>query len=442
MRSLLTVSLLLAGLAAGGPALAAVEDPVPAFDRAAHPVRTAEPGGALGDLRPFGRAVGSASVVSVGEATHSSREFVTMQHRLFRYLATHKGFDTFAREMSWSTGVRLNDYVLRGIGDPGAIMSAEFDAFYQVFDNREFLDLLHWMRAYNRTHAHKLRFMGNDLSFPGPVLFEKVTGYVAARHPELREAVEHLYAGMAPAPGMSLNEYMAIQTGKSLPEREALAARAKAVVNLLRAAGPGDARGEFDWAVQHANALAQSFREYAFDTSTARGRTEAGRYRDQVMAENTEWWYRHRPGRIMVSNMVAHASYVPIDPELAPEPASARLRERLGPAFRTVGFSFYDGSFNAKGPDEKYRSFTLGAPRAEQNEYTLDKVAGKDYFLDLRTLPAEAAGWLRTARPTRNIGGGFDPGAPHAGELQVPLGRSYDMLFHFHHVHAAELRFG
>ncbi|GAA2797386.1 hypothetical protein [Saccharopolyspora taberi] len=33
------------------------------------------------------------------------------------------------RELSWSTGLRLNDYVLHGVGDPREIMDNEFDAF-------------------------------------------------------------------------------------------------------------------------------------------------------------------------------------------------------------------------------------------------------------------------------------------------------------------------
>ncbi|MFJ2913562.1 hypothetical protein ACIO8F_30040 [Streptomyces sp. NPDC087228] len=87
------------------------KDAVRAIERAAHPLLSAEPTGGFRDLRPFGRMVGNATVVGVGEATHSSHEFFSFKHRAFRYLVQEKGFRTFALEAPWSTGQRLNDYV-------------------------------------------------------------------------------------------------------------------------------------------------------------------------------------------------------------------------------------------------------------------------------------------------------------------------------------------
>ena len=61
-------------------------DPVAELGRDAHALRSTEPYGDLRDLRPLGAMVADAAVVGLGEATHSSREFFTMKHRVFRYL--------------------------------------------------------------------------------------------------------------------------------------------------------------------------------------------------------------------------------------------------------------------------------------------------------------------------------------------------------------------
>src|SRR5699024_12167763 len=88
-----------------------------------------------------------------------------------------KGFRTFAREISWSTGLLLNEYIQTGKGNPRRIMDREFEVFYQVFDNREFLDFVESLRAYNQRQDDeddKVQLIGTDIAFPGPVLFEEV----------------------------------------------------------------------------------------------------------------------------------------------------------------------------------------------------------------------------------------------------------------------------
>jgi erythromycin esterase len=50
------------------------------------PLATAEARNAYADLEAFGKAVGEARIVSLGEATHGTREIFQMKHRLLEYL--------------------------------------------------------------------------------------------------------------------------------------------------------------------------------------------------------------------------------------------------------------------------------------------------------------------------------------------------------------------
>ncbi|MCK2221997.1 erythromycin esterase family protein (plasmid) [Actinomadura sp. ATCC 31491] len=414
------------------PALAGTDDAkvVAALDTVAKPLTR--------DLDAFGAMVGDAQVVGVGEATHSTVEFYTLNQRLFRYLVTEKGFTTFARELSWSTGVRLNDYVLHGEGDPRAIFRDEVKGPYDLFDNQEFLNLVQWMRAYNTTHAHKVQFMGADLLYPGDLLFDKVLGYVKQHHPGLLGEFTKLYDGLRPTT-KNAGEYMGMALAVPLKTRQDNAERATQALKLLQK------HGADRWVVQHARALSQTFTDFAFDQATAEGRRQAAVYRDSVLAGNVAWWNKTTGDKIQISGLNAHLSYTPIDTTYVPAPMGGMLRKQLGDRFVTVGTTFERGGYNytlTEGdcPKPAERPMTckgsVEAAPSGYNEYVLDQVRYRDFILDTRTTPAAAKQWLAQERSTRVIGGGF--WTPEQA-FQASLGASFDVVIHFHSVKAAHL---
>ncbi|WP_051722614.1 erythromycin esterase family protein [Streptomyces albus] len=409
-----------------------------ALERAAHPLRSTGPYGDTRDLRALSRAVGDARVVGLGEATHGSREFLTMKHRVFRHLVAEKGFRTFSLEAPWSTGTRLNDYVLHGKGDPRRIMDEEFRGVYKLMDKAEYLELFAWMRAHNRSHPHDpVRFMGNDVGHAGPEAYDRVTRYVAEAHPRLLPRVTELYRGLrtATSPGTDMDEYPALP----LAERRERAERTGRVLALLEGlpAGSGDAadRRARALAVQHARVIDQMTRLYAFDLADSEQIAAAMRYRDRVMAGNVAWWQRHTGDKILLSAHNTHVAYDSFDPAY-PKTQGAFLRDRFGPHYVSIGFTFDRGSFRGfdseAGPTAPEETFAVGAARPGGNEYLLDRVRHRDYLVDLRTAPAPARAWLAEPRPTRNIGAGWP-----VPEQDIALGGAHDVLVHLHRVTAA-----
>lgn len=410
--------------------------PVPTLDRHAHRLHSTSPDHPEHDLWAFGHMVGSTPFVTMGEAAHGSREFTTLHQRLFYFLARNKGFATFAREMSWGTGVQLDAYVQDGTGDPREIMDRELETFYQVFDTDEFLELVESLRRHNRTHRRRLHIMGPDISFPSPSLFAEIDDYLAEHHPGRRRTVHRLYEGLRPDPGTHLTEFMATYVGAPLSERREHAHRSREALRLLHTLTPGGRtqRSRHSRVVQHARAIAQVAAGAAIDTTSPEGIARFGRYREAAMTDNLLWWHARTRDKMVMSTMNAHASYAAIDPGVVPRPLGSHLRERLGPRHLNVGMTFGRGwvnSLESMETPKEYGPHLLEAG-TDSNEHTLDRVRHDRYFLDLRSIPRPARSWLTRRRPTFNVGGALEAGED--GRRSAALATSFDLLLHLDEV--------
>lgn len=428
-------------LAPAAPAAAADRGPWRP-DPARELASTARP---LTDTRTLERIVGDAKVVGVGEATHSSGEFLRAKHRIFEQLVERQGFTTFALEANWSTGLLVDAYVREGAGDIRKIMRDEFQNAYGFWNTEEYLDLFTWMRRHNQRHPdHPVRFMGNDLGYAGTNLFDEVTGYVARTRPQLLPRFRELYRSSRPTG--TVDSWMNAYLTRPLAERRAMAAdvgRALALLERQRPAGTGRAAREAHaWAVQHARVIAQVGTEYAYDMTGQAGEAEVAQamlYRDRVMAENTVWWQRRTGDRMVLSAHDGHVGYETTRPEQYPRIQGAFLRDALGEDYVTIGATFGRGSFNAHdtgAPGEPVREFGVGPLGADSNTHVLDRVSARPFLLDLRTATPAAREWLGVARPTRSVGTAF----PWEGDVvDVRLATAYDAVVHFPEVSAARL---
>jgi erythromycin esterase len=404
-------------------------DPVPALNRAAYPILSTEATGGLRDLRPLNRMIGNASVVGIGEATHNSREFFTLRHRIFRSLVAKKGFTTFAHETSWSTGVSLDEYITTGVGNPREIMRREFQGSYQLWHVREYLEQIEWMREYNKHYAIKLRFVGDDLGYVGPEVLDRVTAFVAKTRPALLPQVTSLYAGIRSTAQVEpwTNNYVK----KPLAERVRLEAATREVMTTVASLPPSTER---TWALQHARAAWQvaKFWSYFGEGGVP---PAAYRFRDKMMAENVAWWNRVTGDKVVVGAHNGHIAYESSSAQY-PKMQGAFLRDQLGKRYVNIGLSFDRGSFNAndaENPEAGIHKFTIGSAPAGNNEHTLDRVRYDDYAVDLRTLPRHTKQWLTVERSTRDIGSHYP-----TPDLPISLGKSYDLLIHVDTVTAAK----
>ena len=127
-------------------------------------LETVEAGHGFADLQPLKPIIGPARIVALGEATHGTREFFQLKHRMLEFLVTEMGFNLFAIEATMPESFDINDYVLTGQGDPGKALAG---VYFWTWDTEEVRTMIEWMRSYNADprHTRKVKFYGFDMQF-------------------------------------------------------------------------------------------------------------------------------------------------------------------------------------------------------------------------------------------------------------------------------------
>src|SRR2546423_15554320 len=74
------------------------------------PIASTTPGSNPKDLDFLQTVVGNSRIVSLGEATHATHEFVELKHRVIEYCVAELGFTVIAVEASHGQALVVNDY--------------------------------------------------------------------------------------------------------------------------------------------------------------------------------------------------------------------------------------------------------------------------------------------------------------------------------------------
>jgi erythromycin esterase-like protein len=152
-------------------------------------VKAVEPGTSFGDLQKLKAVIGDARIVSLGEATHGTREIFQMKHRLTEFLASELGFTIFSIEANMPEAYRLNDYVLTGSADPKALMKG---MYFWTWNTEEVLAMVEWMRQFNASGEGRIQFTGFDMQ-TARVAIEIVEGFLGKMDADYAARVQSVY---------------------------------------------------------------------------------------------------------------------------------------------------------------------------------------------------------------------------------------------------------
>ncbi len=113
-----------------------------------HVLLNRKPDEPLDDVRPLAPMVRDAKIVALGAAARETRELSDVAHRIVRLLVEEEGFRSLALEGDDPGRLGLDVYVATGDGDPRSLLGRA-RPFWQT---AEILDLVRWMRSYNKDH--------------------------------------------------------------------------------------------------------------------------------------------------------------------------------------------------------------------------------------------------------------------------------------------------
>lgn len=361
------------------------------------------------DLHAFGDMVGEARLVGLGEATHGTREFFRMKHRLFRYLVEKKGFRILAMEADGAAACDLDRYLQTGEGDPEEGLRA---LGFWTWNTEEVLGLLSWMRAYNEgvDDSGKLRFQGIDMQ-NSLSASRRVLAFLRQADPAAAREAETAYGCLGdldrprvlpdPYSQRPLDEQLSCAAALEGVHRKILANRARYEVV---------ASSEYSCALLSARLMVQSevlFRHIFL--------------RDRFLVDNLLALFEE--GKDTKIAVWAHNGHI----ANLPGAMGARLRKNLGAGYRPVALTFFEGTFRAKDPESrKVVSIPSGPPAEDSFETAFHRVGVPSFLFDLRGI-AGGESWWGQRHPLWDVGGTWIPQRP-ASRIQLP--KAFDLLIY------------
>lgn len=389
------------------------------------PISSAVPTGSFSDLEPLRELIGDARVVALGEATHGTREFFQMKHRLLRFLVQEMGFNVFAMEASMPESVRIDRYVKGAPGDPAELLSG---LYFWTWNTQEVLDMIEWMRQHNQAPggAPVVSFTGFDMQFPGMAV-ANTEAFFQEHAPD--------EAAWAAAQFDCMRDYLNGPDGEALRdrwlleptgERDDCRADVEEVLDFLESNRP---QLEERATVQGYELAAQDVRLVLQWEANASLRF--GGDRDQLMAENLLWILEQAgpDAKIVMWAHNLHVSYLE-------NWQGDLLQDVLDDDYRAVGLTFGQGSFNAitrllNGQFLGLESQQVGAPPSGSYEYRFTAAELPIFALDLRSLDLSPgqADWLAVPLWFRSVGSVYEPEDPGLYFLRTdPLPDMFDAV--------------
>ncbi len=375
------------------------------FKSAAIPLDSTSPESGWEDLRRMESTIGNARIVAMGEATHGTREFFQLKHRMLEFLVEKKGFTVFGIEANWPESLAINDYVLNGTGDATEALDS---LYFWTWNTDEVLDMIRWMRKYNQDpkHTNKVKFFGFDMQV-AHVAVRNAERYLEKVDPGEAKVASTVLAPLSDADrereSASKSRYFWQKTGEMIESLLAwLELRKKVYV---------EASSLKEWTLARHNLeiVRQAVEMHSVDRS--------GNFspRDQAMAANVEW-ILDQEGPESKIMLWAHNGHVSTAPLGDGQSMGTVLRKTYGEKMVVCGFSFDQGSFQALQRGKGLRQFTVGPAIPGSLDAALAAAGIPLFAVDLRGAPSSGAvaEWLNTPQPMRSIGAIYSDSAPEA----------------------------
>jgi erythromycin esterase len=362
----------------------------------ASPLTSLVAGSGSEDLAALGKALDGVRVVGLGEATHGTREFFQLKHRLFEYLVTELGYSVLAMEASESAAPAVDAFVRDGVGDAASVVAG---LGFWTWRTEEVVALVEWMRSYNsgRPAAEQIGFVGIDP--------QRCAASVSVVREFLSESVPDRLAAFDE--GFS---FLADAQPGSAPDPSRLVVReAEQLIAFLAAKGADEEVLRHARILERAGDLVCRAKEHKDPAETLFA------VRDAYLAEAVVRLADEDPSRRIA--VWAHNGHLAASRQSAElRPMGQHLRERFGAEYYALALLFGSGAFRARrlrpgpwpGPmDGPIVANSIDRGGFNALEGQLAAATPADHFLNLRgtdDAPQPVKTWLTEPQMFRSFG--------------------------------------
>lgn len=346
------------------------------------------------DFQPLVSILEDAEIIALGEATHATREFFLMKHRVLQLAVEEMGIRLFGIEASYAPTLKVNAYISTGKGSAAESVAG---MRFWIWNTQEVIGMVEWMREWNKAHPNDIvEFYGIDMqSFHEPA--EALKQYstdngstLVKDYPVLFQAIED-------------NQNYQFQKEEAGP----LIARAKELLAALQEGKYGLKElppKERDILLHLGTTLVQAIQLSIEPYS---------QHRDKSMALNTDA-IRNFGGEKRRIVLWAHNGHVSRwESPRGYLSLGYHLGQKHGPKYYALGFDFGAGTFRAIHDKNKtIDEHSIEWPPRKKQLYweTMWNHPDPVFFLDLRKAiqNPELAAFLEKHSQTRRIGAVYD----------------------------------
>jgi len=390
------------------------------------PLITTKAGSGYEDLDRLQPILKDKKIVAMGEATHGTKEFSQMKHRMLEFLVEKMGYRLFAIEGDFGGAQVVNDYVLTGKGDAkDAIKSMNF----ADLSTEEVVDMVEWIRTYNKKpqHKSKVKFYGFDMQSPINSSARILDYIKKVDNNNLLEFQKILVDVVNDRIDSYSNEMLNNVKNSTEQLKNIFEKNKKNYINKSTIS-------EYEITYKELNIDIQ-FLDY-ITTKKDKDPFKLVNMRDYYMAQNVKWIldYEKQYGNDKIM-LWAHNGHVTKNISNYTS-MGKNLKNIFNDKYYAIGFDFYEGSFRANPCDNKSNILSqkiakFSAEKSDINSlaYSFEKTGIPLSFMDFKSASKDktVGAWLSRKQLIHSIGAGYSGNINQWMLPEVPI-NSYDGL--------------
>ena len=392
-------------------------------------IKTVKAESGLKDLLPLKTILKDKRIVALGEATHGTKDFFQMKHRMLEFLVKEMGFRCFAIEANFTEALAVNDYVMNGNGDPQKALDG---LYFWTWNTKEVLAMIEWMRNYNknRQDADKVKFYGFDMQTP------KIAAYEFQKYLHNTDSVYE----------KEINEFLV--TAGSISENSGPSYVAevfnkyKNLISSINTKLEENTEKYISRTDKHSFLIAkQNFRIITqfIELASASDMKDASQIRDKAMAENVRWLldFEGQNSKFVLWAHNGHIANNFVDNDGIT--MGYHLKNFHKENYYALGFDFHKGSFQAVDTTKGLIKFDYQV-KNNSTGAIFSKVKKDNFFLDFASAKTNTSmkEFLNASLPSICIGAIFSYLYSDSFYIKRPLVELYDGIIFINKTKRAE----